>query len=119
MYCRMLDAMLSKGQEDENGILFVCFRARPKRSAAQRRPRSSAASPGQHPAPKPAARTPVKGFIAEQVIRAGAHAADDRNLLFHALGKCVYLPLFIQAEISHQPKIRWTTLPYIRKATTS
>ena len=22
---RMLDAMLSKGQEDENGILFVCF----------------------------------------------------------------------------------------------
>ena len=24
MYCRMLDAMLSKGQEDENGILFVC-----------------------------------------------------------------------------------------------
>ena len=25
MYCRMLDAMLSKGQEDENGILFVCF----------------------------------------------------------------------------------------------
>ena len=23
MYCRMLDAMLSKGQEDENGILFV------------------------------------------------------------------------------------------------
>jgi DNA-binding MarR family transcriptional regulator len=25
MYYRMLDAMLSKGQEDENGILFVCF----------------------------------------------------------------------------------------------
>ena len=25
MYCRMLDAMLSKGQEDENGILFVYF----------------------------------------------------------------------------------------------
>ena len=25
MHCRMLDAMLSKGQEDENGILFVCF----------------------------------------------------------------------------------------------
>ena len=25
MYCRMLDAMLSKGKEDENGILFVCF----------------------------------------------------------------------------------------------
>ena len=25
MYCRMLDAMLSNGQEDENGILFVCF----------------------------------------------------------------------------------------------
>ena len=25
MYCRMLDAILSKGQEDENGILFVCF----------------------------------------------------------------------------------------------
>ena len=25
MYCRMLDDMLSKGQEDENGILFVCF----------------------------------------------------------------------------------------------
>ena len=25
LYCRMLDAMLSKGQEDENGILFVCF----------------------------------------------------------------------------------------------
>ena len=25
MYCRMLDAMLSKGHEDENGILFVCF----------------------------------------------------------------------------------------------
>ncbi|MBS6397083.1 MAG: GntR family transcriptional regulator [Clostridiales bacterium] len=25
MYCRMLDAMLSSGQEDENGILFVCF----------------------------------------------------------------------------------------------
>ena len=25
MYCRMLDAMLSDGQEDENGILFVCF----------------------------------------------------------------------------------------------
>ena len=24
-YGRMLDAMLSKGQEDENGILFVCF----------------------------------------------------------------------------------------------
>ena len=23
MYCRMLDAMLSKGQEDEKGILFV------------------------------------------------------------------------------------------------
>ena len=23
MYCRMLDAMLSNGQEDENGILFV------------------------------------------------------------------------------------------------
>ena len=23
MYCRMLDAMLSKGQEDENGILFA------------------------------------------------------------------------------------------------
>lgn len=25
MYCRMLDAMMSKGTEDENGILFVCF----------------------------------------------------------------------------------------------
>jgi DNA-binding MarR family transcriptional regulator len=25
MYCRMLDAMISKGQEDENGILFVCL----------------------------------------------------------------------------------------------
>ena len=25
MYCRMLDAILSKGQEDENGILFVCL----------------------------------------------------------------------------------------------
>ena len=25
MYCRMLDAIRSKGQEDENGILFVCF----------------------------------------------------------------------------------------------
>ncbi len=25
MYCRMLDAMRSKGQEDENGILFACF----------------------------------------------------------------------------------------------
>ena len=25
MYCRILDAMLSNGQEDENGILFVCF----------------------------------------------------------------------------------------------
>ena len=25
MYCRMLDDMLSKGQEDENGILFACF----------------------------------------------------------------------------------------------
>ncbi len=25
MYCRMLDAMLSNGQEDETGILFVCF----------------------------------------------------------------------------------------------
>ncbi len=25
MYCRMLDVMLSNGQEDENGILFVCF----------------------------------------------------------------------------------------------
>ena len=25
MYCRMLDATLSNGQEDENGILFVCF----------------------------------------------------------------------------------------------
>ena len=25
MYCRMLDATLSKGQADENGILFVCF----------------------------------------------------------------------------------------------
>ena len=25
MYCRMLDAMLSNGQEDEDGILFVCF----------------------------------------------------------------------------------------------
>ena len=25
MYCRMLDAMLSNGQEDENGILFICF----------------------------------------------------------------------------------------------
>ena len=25
MYARMLDAMLSNGQEDENGILFVCF----------------------------------------------------------------------------------------------
>ena len=29
MYCRMLDAMLSKGQEDENGILFVCFLSQP------------------------------------------------------------------------------------------
>ena len=25
MTCRMLDAMLSKGQEGVNGILFVCF----------------------------------------------------------------------------------------------
>nr|WP_278941639.1 DUF3847 domain-containing protein [Anaerotruncus colihominis] len=25
MYCRMLDAMLFRGQADENGILFVCF----------------------------------------------------------------------------------------------
>ena len=25
MYCRMLDTMLSQEQEDENGILFVCF----------------------------------------------------------------------------------------------
>ena len=25
MYCRMLDVMLSNGQEDENGTLFVCF----------------------------------------------------------------------------------------------
>lgn len=25
MHCRILDAMLSNGQEDENGILFVCF----------------------------------------------------------------------------------------------
>lgn len=24
MYCRMLDAMLTMGTEDENGILFVC-----------------------------------------------------------------------------------------------
>ena len=27
MYCRMLDAMLSKGQEDEDGILFVLSRS--------------------------------------------------------------------------------------------
>ena len=26
MYCRMLDAMLFRGQADENGILFVCLR---------------------------------------------------------------------------------------------
>lgn len=25
MYCRMLDAMLTEGMEDENGILFVYF----------------------------------------------------------------------------------------------
>ena len=25
MYCRMLDAMTSYGQEDDNGILFICF----------------------------------------------------------------------------------------------
>lgn len=25
MYCRMLDAMLTRGMEDENGILFVYF----------------------------------------------------------------------------------------------
>ena len=24
MYCRMLDAMLSNGRGDENGILFIC-----------------------------------------------------------------------------------------------
>ena len=29
MYCRMLDAMLSKGQEDENGILFVASLSQP------------------------------------------------------------------------------------------
>lgn len=25
MYCRMLHTMIFRGQEDENGILFVCF----------------------------------------------------------------------------------------------
>ena len=25
MYCRMLDALISNGQEDENGFLFVCL----------------------------------------------------------------------------------------------
>ena len=44
----------------------------------------------------------VEGLVAEQVVRASAHAAYNRNLFLHALGKCVYLPLLVQAEISHQ-----------------
>ena len=36
MYCRMLDAMLSNGQEDENGILFICFHHIQQNNAARR-----------------------------------------------------------------------------------
>ena len=45
---------------------------------------------------------PVKGLVAEQVVRACAHAADNGDLFLHALGKCVYLPLLVKAEIFHQ-----------------
>lgn len=38
MYCRMLDAMLSKGQEDENGILLSA-------SLSQALPQSCLAAP--------------------------------------------------------------------------
>ena len=41
MYCRMLDAMLSNGQEDENGILFVCFRSEERRVGKECRSRWS------------------------------------------------------------------------------
>ena len=44
----------------------------------------------------------VEGLVAEQVVRASAHTAYNRDLFLHALGKRVYLPLLVQAEISHQ-----------------
>lgn len=45
---------------------------------------------------------PVKGLVAEQVVRARAYAADNGDLFLHALGKCMNLPLLVQTEISHQ-----------------
>ena len=45
---------------------------------------------------------PVKGLITEQIIRARTHTADHRHLLFHALGKCIDFPSFIQLKGLHQ-----------------
>ena len=57
MYCRMLDAMLSKGQKDENGILFVCF---PVTAIATVLSRSSAMIPAATAAEPPVSAAPMR-----------------------------------------------------------
>ena len=45
---------------------------------------------------------PVKGLVAEQIVRPGAEAAQHRQLLFHPLGECADLAASRKAETVQQ-----------------
>ena len=47
----------------------------------------------------------VERLVAEQVIRSAAHAADDRDLLFHALGERADLARLVESEGAHQLEV--------------
>ena len=47
----------------------------------------------------------VERLVAEQVIRSAAHAADDRDLLFHALGERADFARLVESEGAHQLKV--------------
>ena len=47
----------------------------------------------------------VERLVAEQVIRSAAHAADDRDLFFHALGERADLARLVESEGAHQLEI--------------
>lgn len=40
----------------------------------------------------------VKSLVTKQVLRSGADAAQDGNLLFHTLGKGIDLPVLLKSE---------------------
>ena len=58
----------------------------------------------------------VERFVAEQVVRAAAHAADDRHLLFHALGERAYLAHLVQTEGVHQLEIALFVELFVKSA---